>query len=212
MIPQPDMDVAPPSSAKDDAFNEPGFARYDKNLPEEDRQAAQKNEGDSYLHLSSLDQQETKGVEGFYNLKTGDLAVYDSVTGKTEHGTFKSGPEGVMSRIFPGVLGNPIAKGDYAILQRGSKDGFRLEKYDEHFGNDVVESSGQDELRMHGPGNSTGCVTARDQNEWGSVQSLIRGRQVSEMSVDSKSMKDRLLSPGAQNTERLPFYGTLHVF
>lgn len=86
-----------------------------------------------------------------FNRKSGQLYVRDADTGNEARGHFFSGTGS----------SDQIPTGDYAILQRGDQDGFRLKPYDSVFGNDKHDVTGQSLLRLHGPGRSNGCVTGQ---------------------------------------------------
>lgn len=58
-------------------------------------------------------------------------------------------------------FGGPIPLGDYDILERGHKDGFRLEPKDDPYGDDVHNETGRDNFRLHGPGGSIGQYYCR---------------------------------------------------
>jgi hypothetical protein len=204
------MDTPPPQSDKSDETPE-SDPSYDKNLPDGDKANIRANPDEGKLKLQSLDDAQQDGVDAYFNKKTGDFAVYDPVSGITEYGKFKTNTEGYF-------WNEEIAPGDYAILQRGGKDGFRLEAYDQQFGDDKVGDKGvfpQSELRLHGPSDdgssrSRGCVTDPDKQNWERIQGLIKEHAHGEVDVDTKPGVTRYYDQ--VYTERLPYYGTLHVF
>jgi hypothetical protein len=143
-------------------------------------------------------------VSGTFNRKTGQLSVVDLETGESVSGQFFSGG---------GWFGDPIAPGDYAILQRGSKDGFRLEALDSNFGDDK-NPQGQKLLRLHGPGNSVGCITACPGTNWVAVRDFISSTKTSTVTVSKYSgwsfggFQPFRVYKGA---ERVNYYGTIKV-
>ncbi|MES2356514.1 MAG: FG-GAP-like repeat-containing protein [Pseudomonadota bacterium] len=140
-----------------------------------------------------------------FNRSTGVLSIKDGDTGASASGSFFSGtgPD------------NQIAPGDYAVLSRGSKDGFRLEPYDSVFGNDINDANGQSLLRLHGPGRSFGCITAKDISDWANVKALIQNTSTSDVQVNAyKSVTlpgGHLFSRVPWGTETVKYYGRLRV-
>jgi hypothetical protein len=106
--------------------------------------------------------------------------------------------------------------GDYAILHRGDKDGFRLEPYDSLFGDDRNDVTGQSHVRLHAPGHSNGCITACDASGWAQVNAVIKNTSTSQVEV----IKFKSLTlPGGYvpmrysngTTEMVKYYGRLKV-
>jgi hypothetical protein len=204
--PQPDMDVEAPAQPNDDGHQHDHRGYY--SLPEDDRRETERNSPEGQLQLEFLDQRQSQqGIIAFYNTKTGDFTAYDPVSGETVHGYFKSNTDGSFWH-------KTIALGDYAILEQGKKVGesFRLEAYDSRFGDDDVDASGQDNLRLHLPGDSVGCITAVDAESWSRVGGLIQNRAIGDVDVESLSGLNKFMPSGMRDTERIKFYGTLHVF
>ncbi len=180
-----------------------------KRLPHDDVNDFYKSETSSTMKLHYLDEMQKEATEAFYNLETGDYAVYDHRTGETKSGRFKSGTDGRWSGH------QPIEKGYYAVLEHGTNSDFRLESFDNKFGDDRVQRSGQTELRQHGPGRSKGCLAAVDGDSWSQIEPAIRQNRAGEMTVDRISRK----SVGSyeylelwRGTENVGFFGTLKVF
>lgn len=140
-----------------------------------------------------------------FNRKSGQLYVRDADTGKEARGLFFSGTGS----------SDQIPAGDYAILQRGDKDGFRLEPYDSVFGNDKHDGTGQSLLRLHGPGRSNGCVTACDASGWAQVKALITNTATKQVEITRyKSITlpgGYLLGRIPVGTEKVNYYGRLKV-
>ena len=139
-------------------------------------------------------------VSGYFDHRTGTLFLYDLQTGKV-----------VSSRFFSGgPRGAPVPGGTYDILGHGGRPNFfRLEPVDTPYGDDVQQRTGRSEFRLHQPGGSAGCVTAKDWNEWDKVKSLLEETERYSVQVPSKwiSPIKRWLNP----TESLPWYGRIIV-
>jgi len=143
-----------------------------------------------------------------YNSRTGRLSVRDVQTGKEVSGNFFSGSK----------FGDGAAKGDYYILEGTYKDGqprFRLEAVDSVWGDDENNNSGQTLLRLHGPGQSIGCITACDASGWNAVYPLILNTATSVVQVNSyygPSFYGRQPFGKFQTgVESVRYYGILHV-
>jgi hypothetical protein len=125
------------------------------------------------------------------------------------------GGKRVVGKFFSGTSpDDQIAPGEYAILQRGSKDGFRLEAIDSVIGDDR-NPQGQELLRLHGPGRSYGCITACDGSNWAEVRSLIANTAPKSLTVNTyRSVTlpgGNLLFRYKTGTETLNYYGNLTV-
>ena len=136
-------------------------------------------------------------VFGTFDIGTGVLAVTEPKSGKTQ-----------VIKAYSGgnPYGAPIPIGDYDILDHPKNDFLRLEPKDSKYGNDKCETSGRDNFRLHKPGRSIGCVTAKDAKPWDSMRDFIRGTPASTSTVDSKSK-----NPFASSTEKIKNFGTLKV-
>ena len=108
-------------------------------------------------------------VEGFYDLSTGHLFLYDYDSKQTISGDFESGGK---------PYGDPITPGVYAILQQPNPDFFRLDPIDASPYDDVNSTNNRDFIRLHRPGRTIGCIAAKDWNNWTLVRDLIRGTKV----------------------------------
>jgi RHS repeat-associated protein len=136
-----------------------------------------------------------------FDRKTGVLDVQDGEKRATGRFFSGSGPD------------DQIAPGRYAVLDRGGKDGFRLEAIDSVFGDDM-NGSGQSLLRLHGPGRSIGCVTACDTSNWNQVKNLIGSTAPREITVNTYktfAIGGHLLFRWRTGTETLKYYGILEV-
>jgi hypothetical protein len=141
-------------------------------------------------------------VFGSYDQATGKLYLYDLDTGQGIFAEFYSG----------GPFGAPVPNGMYDILFHGRKrDFYRLEPVDTPYGDDTDQRTGRSNLRLHKPGpvGSTGCITAKNWDEWNKVRSFIDKTKTYTVDVPSKWMspKKRMMHP----TERLLWFGRIIV-
>ncbi|GHT96521.1 hypothetical protein AGMMS49545_21720 [Betaproteobacteria bacterium] len=141
-------------------------------------------------------------VEGTYNLTTNILTLRDREKGTTISGTFISGGA---------PYGDPIPVGTYDILIRQGRSGFfRLESLDENYGDDMHEKTGRTLLRLHHPGNSIGCITATDWDNWNEIEALINATQTDSVNiVANRRWYQGWKSPGWH--EKLTRYGRITV-
>jgi RHS repeat-associated protein len=149
-----------------------------------------------------------------FDRRTGQLTVQDTQLGR--NGAIVEGTQATAQFFSGSGAGDEIAPGRYAILQRGDKDGYRLEALDDRiFGNDRNENSGQELLRLHGPGRSFGCITACDASGWAQVKAVIGYTTPTEIEVatyKSVTLPNGTLIIRAQTgTEFVKFYGILIV-
>lgn len=140
-------------------------------------------------------------------------ATFDRSKGTLE--VIDEGGKRVTGKFFSGTgPDDQIAPGEYAILQRGDKDGFRLEAIDSVIGDDR-NPQGQELLRLHGPGRSFGCITACDGSNWAEVRSLIANTAPKPLTVNTyRSVTlpgGHLLYRHQTGTETLNYYGNLTV-
>ncbi len=134
-------------------------------------------------------------------------AIFDKSAGTVTVTDRDSGESASMSAYSGGnPWGDPIPDGNYDILDRGKDDVFRLEPDDANYGDDTDDATGRTDFRLHGPGRSLGCVTAKDKKEWEKVKNLINKTKTSKATVNSKSR-----NPFGPKTETLSKYGTLTV-
>jgi hypothetical protein len=105
-------------------------------------------------------------VDVDYNSQTGELTTMDWDTGEYVVTKAESGGK---------PWGAPIPKGEYEILERAKAQEFRLDPVDAHPRNDVNDSTPdhRDHIRLHGPGNTTGCIACVDQAAWQKTFNLI---------------------------------------
>lgn len=137
-------------------------------------------------------------VNGTYNLKTGVLTLVDSTTGETVVKTFESGGK---------PYGQPIPSGWYDILAReGKKDFYRLEAIDANYGDDIQQASGRDAFRLHRPGLTIGCVSAKEWSDWTPVDDLLKRTEADKVIVPSLSVY-----PWRPKTEEIVRYGRIGV-
>jgi RHS repeat-associated protein len=117
-------------------------------------------------------------VDVVYSLSRGELSIVDSTTG--QHVSL-----GASSGGRP--RGDPIPVGRWEILERAGKaDWFRLDAVDSRLRDDVHQPTGRNAFRLHGPGNTIGCVAASDRERWQAAAAMIRGTRT--VSVDDNSV------------------------
>jgi RHS repeat-associated protein len=136
-------------------------------------------------------------VDASFDTATGDFTVTDRDTGESCSMNAYSGGN---------PWGDPIPKGSYSILDHPNVDFLRLEADDTPFGDDTHNATGRDKFRLHKPGRSIGCVTAKDQASWEKVRDLIRKTKTTKSTVKSKSW-----NPFAPATESVNNFGNLQV-
>jgi hypothetical protein len=139
-------------------------------------------------------------VWGSYNQQTGALFLYDPATYQT-----------VTAQFFSGKPGKhlPIPNGAYDILERGKPDFYRLEPVDTPYGNDLNDRTGHGEFRLHKPGGSQGCLTAKNWDSWDSIKKLIGSTESSSRNVQSQYLNP--IKRWQQATENLRWYGRIYV-
>ncbi len=111
-------------------------------------------------------------VSGVFNCRTNELTFRDLDSGQVTTASFFSG----------GLRGaQPIDNGSYSILSTLTRpDFFRLEPQDSTPGDDRNDATGRTEFRLHGPGRSSGCVTAVDKENWDKINSAL-GRTATQL-------------------------------
>ena len=137
-------------------------------------------------------------VSATYDLSTGQFSIQDEDEKITIQAEAESGGK---------PYGEPIPKGKYDILYRGRLGFYRLEPCDEPYGDDTHNETGRDNLRLHRPGLTIGCIAIKESEDWAKIEGLIEKTRTSEATVDSKS-RLRWFGP---KTEKLMKYGTLEV-
>lgn len=144
-----------------------------------------------------------------YSLSSGNLMLVDGDTGSFVMADFKTATEG----------GLPLTPGQYDVLE-GPRGTFRLERRDEAYGDDLDASTNQVNIRLHGPGNSLGCLTASFPGDWAKVESLLAS--TSSRTAIVYTYRDILAKTPLRaysgdwsryrtGTETLNWYGTLTV-
>jgi RHS repeat-associated protein len=93
-------------------------------------------------------------VDITYDRRSGKVTVRDVDTG--EAATYKAFSGGKP-------FGDPIPAGWWEVLHReGRPNYWRLDAVDSSPRNDTHDPTGRNRFRLHGPGRSIGCVTAKD--------------------------------------------------
>ena len=127
--------------------------------------------GNGYNPINAIDP-DGNIVNGSFNKTTGTLTLTDNETGKTVSGQYFSGGK---------PIGEPIPNGRYEIPAQARKPGFyRLDMIDGNPRNDVAElpdGSTRDRLRLHGQGNSTGCITACEGTNHSEIVDLLQNTE-----------------------------------
>jgi len=102
------------------------------------------------------------------------FAVFDRAAGKltvTDLDTKDTVTVDVTSGGAP--YGDPIPKGEWDILAQERTGQYRLDYMDGKPRNDVHDPTGRDRFRLHGPGNTIGCIACKDVKAWNKVRDLI---------------------------------------
>ena len=135
-----------------------------------------------------------------YDQATGKLYLYDLETGVGIFTEFHSG----------GPFGAAIPSGIYDILGHGGRqDFYRLEPVDIPYGDDIDQRTGRKEFRLHKPGGTTGCLTAKNWEEWNKAKSFIEQTKTLTVEVPSKWVNP--IKRWRHPTETLPWYGRIIV-
>ncbi len=139
-------------------------------------------------------------VEGSYNKKTGDLGLTDVDTGDTVSIKAESGGK---------PYGLPIPNGNYEILDQAKNiDSYRLDAVDSSPRDDIHQPTGRDELRLHKPGNTIGCIAAQTCKGWNKVKSLIENTKTTKVKDNFKPWYQFWSSSKKAEIKK---YGTIEV-
>jgi len=136
-------------------------------------------------------------VFGTFDIGTGTLAFTDEDTGQTVVIKAESGGK---------PWGDPIPVGNYDVLDHPKLDFLRLEPLDGHYGDDKDEATGRNKFRLHKPGNTIGCIAAKEKAPWQKLRDLIRSTKTTTTQVDNKSY-----NPFAPPQETIKKFGELRV-
>ncbi|TVR00639.1 MAG: DUF2778 domain-containing protein, partial [Deltaproteobacteria bacterium] len=80
----------------------------------------------------------------------------------------------IRARSGGDPFGDPIPAGVYEILERGGDpDFYRLDALDSLPRNDVHDPTGRSRLRLHRPGQTTGCIAAVDNEAWARLRRVL---------------------------------------
>jgi RHS repeat-associated protein len=100
-----------------------------------------------------------------YDKSDGTVSMRDADTGATVTYPAESGGK---------PFGDSIPNGNYEILERKGRPGFyRLDPIDSVTRDDTHQPTGRDHFRLHGPGRTTGCVAAKNEDEWQDAKQLL---------------------------------------
>jgi hypothetical protein len=144
-----------------------------------------------------------------YSLSSKNMMLVDGDSGSFVMGEYKTATEG----------GRPLTPGQYDILD-GPRGTYRLERRDLSFGDDLDASTGQVNIRLHGPGGSLGCLTACSTGDWVKIKALIVDTTPRKVVVET--YRDILAKTPLRafsgdwsryktGTETVNWYGTLKV-
>lgn len=140
-----------------------------------------------------------KEVIGIYSNDSQSLFVVDR---DSRHSAFVSAESGGKP------FGAPIPPGGYAILERLGREGFyRLESYDEQFGDDATPD-GRTNLRLHHPGRTVGCISICTDDGFQQIKSIFDRTGKTSSEVDSKSLIGRIFG-GKENVVKFGSLGVL---
>lgn len=168
--------------------------------------------GNGYNPINSFDP-DGNTVSGSFSKSTGLLTLTDDKTGKSVSGKYFSGGK---------PYGEPIPNGRYEILAQSRRPAFyRLDMMDKNPRNDVAElsdGSSRDRLRLHGSGNSIGCITACDGTNHSEIDDLLQNTETTTVKdnydapwyVDVKDAIKNFFSGSDSDTE-ITKYGELDV-
>ncbi|MBO4785264.1 MAG: DUF2778 domain-containing protein, partial [Lachnospiraceae bacterium] len=123
-------------------------------------------------------------VTGTYNKSTGLLTLTDNDTKKSVSGQYFTGGK---------PYGEPIPNGKYEILDhvpdktsKNYKPGrYRLDAIDANPRNDIHEPTGRNNFRLHGFGNSTGCLTACENTNHKEIDDFIQKTKTEPVNIQS---------------------------
>lgn len=114
-------------------------------------------------------------------------ATYDKATGRFNVTDLDTGQQVSISAESGGKpWGAPIPLGWYEILDHPDPDFLRLDAIDSAPRNDVHDPTGRSHLRLHKPGNTTGCIAAKKADEWKKVRDLIRNTKTTTVPDNAK--------------------------
>jgi len=123
-------------------------------------------------------------VTGTYNKSTGLLTLTDNDTKKSVSGQYFTGGK---------PYGEPIPNGKYEILDhvpdktsKNYKPGrYWLDAIDANPRNDIHEPTGRNNFRLHGFGNSTGCLTACENTNHKEIDDFIQKTKTEPVNIQS---------------------------
>ena len=138
-------------------------------------------------------------VNALYDPSSGNLLIYDQDSRRAVFVEAESGGK---------PYGDAIPSGHYSILERKGRDGFyRLEGVDNNFGDDSYK--GRENLRLHGPGLTVGCISICESKDMASASSILDSTKTGTTSVESGHWAARAM--GAGGSETVKDYGNLTV-
>lgn len=119
-------------------------------------------------------------VAGVYLTSAQQLTLVDVDTGASVTADYSSGGQ---------PTGDPVPAGTWDILEQEARAGefYRLEHHDDVYGDDIHQPTGRDLFRLHRPGRSIGCITAKTADDWSAVYGLIEATRKGTKTVRSKA-------------------------
>jgi len=143
----------------------------------------------------------------FFGIRaSGYLTITDNDTG-----------DFIMVKAYSGgsaVFANsslPLPRGEYDILQKTPRNGYRLELRDSNYGDDSVSGvlPEQGLLRLHGPGRTFGCLAIESPDSYSKVEEFLNRTTTSNVEVNSKGWRGIKGFFGVKETQKK--MGTLTV-
>ena len=153
----------------------------------------------AYVKDDPVDHADPSGtaVDAVFYQDAGLVIATDSFTGETRYASAFSGG---------GLMGAPIPAGNYAILAGKDDNHYRLERYDNHFGDDATPE-GRSLLRFHPHGSiSLGCITCHPGKGGDGIGTMLEGTTKSKSTVEYHGY-----NPFHGRTESLTNFGTMRV-
>ena len=146
-----------------------------------------------------------RAVTGIYDKDKGKLTLTDDDSGETLTVNAESGGK---------PQGNPIPNGGWEIFEHPDPGYYRLDADDSSPRDDKHESTGRDRIRLHLPGNTTGCIAVKSKGEWAKVKDLLSRTKSKKVKVTSTPglvvrIKRWLMGEPITRVESSTYYGKI---
>lgn len=155
----------------------------------------------AYVGNDPVEQTDPTGthVDATFFEDAGVVVATDTDTGESRFASaFSGGTAGSLR-------GDPIPAGNYAILAGKDDNHYRLERRDNHFGDDRTPE-GRSQLRFHPHGSiSLGCITCHPAHGGDGIGALLKATKTSTSIVEYQGRNP------FRSTETLTNYGTMRV-